>query len=60
MAAHNQKPWWELEGDAPPHNAPVEAERERLRSELARAWRSHLGPRDGAPVQTNVPPRPAS
>ena len=42
MASHDQKPWWERPGTPPPHNEPVEAERERLRSELARAWRWHL------------------
>jgi hypothetical protein len=45
MASHTPKPWWELEGKRPPYDRPVEAEREHLRSELARAWRS-VGPRD--------------
>jgi len=60
MPNHNVTPWWELEGKSPPHSGPVEAERERLRSELARAWRSHLGQRDGHPVRTNAAPPRAS
>jgi len=55
MAAHNQKPWWELEGKSP-HDGPVDAERERLRSELARAWRSHLAHSDGDSPQTSSSP----
>jgi hypothetical protein len=55
MAAHKQTPWWELESKLP-HNGPVDAERERLRSELARAWRSHLANLDGDPSQTLGPP----
>jgi hypothetical protein len=46
MSSHNQKPWWELEGKLPSHQGPVDAERERLRSELARAWRSELTPHE--------------
>jgi hypothetical protein len=44
MELNHDKPWWELDGKLPPHDKPVDAERERLRSELARAWRWHLNP----------------
>jgi hypothetical protein len=47
MASHNQKPWWELEGKLPPYDAPLDSEREHLRSELARAHRSYLTQGDG-------------
>jgi hypothetical protein len=60
MQSDSQKPWWELEGKLPPHQEPVDAERERLRSELARAWRSYLTPRDSVVVQPGVPGSRAS
>ncbi|HWF36773.1 MAG TPA: hypothetical protein VG295_15435 [Solirubrobacteraceae bacterium] len=55
MASHNQTPWWELEAKRPPHDAPVDAERERLRSELARAWRSYLNERESHPPGVPYP-----
>jgi hypothetical protein len=54
MASQNHKPWWELEGKLPPHDKPVDAERERLRSELARAWRSHLNTLESCPSQPSA------
>jgi hypothetical protein len=54
MASQDHKPWWELEGKLPPHDKPVDAERERLRSELARAWRSHLNQLDSYPPQPST------
>jgi hypothetical protein len=57
MASSNQKPWWELEGKLPPYDAPVDSEREHLRSELARAWRSHNAERDGNIGDPATPPR---
>jgi hypothetical protein len=59
MAAQNQKPWWELEGKLH-HDGPLDAERERLRSELARAWRWHLGARAGEAPRTSSPSRRAA
>jgi hypothetical protein len=52
MSGQNDKPWWELEGKLPPHDEPVDAEREHLRSELARAWRFYLDQDTGASAQT--------
>ncbi|HEY5316912.1 MAG TPA: hypothetical protein VIJ20_02955 [Solirubrobacteraceae bacterium] len=55
MTSQDHKPWWELEGKAAPHDEPIEAERERLRSELARAWRSHLDHRESCPPHRSAP-----
>ncbi|MDQ6804359.1 MAG: hypothetical protein M3065_05210 [Actinomycetota bacterium] len=55
MAVHNQTPWWELDAKLSPSPAPLDAERERLRSELARAWRSYLDEREVHPPGVPYP-----
>jgi hypothetical protein len=39
MSPHQHKPWWELPAAPPPYDDALDAEREHLRAELARAWR---------------------
>jgi hypothetical protein len=56
VATYDEKPWWELEGKPPPHQAQFETEAERLRRERARAWREHLEERDHRRQRTSVPP----
>jgi hypothetical protein len=55
MASNDQTPWWEIERERPPHQGTVDAEREHLRSELARAWRSYLSERDVHPPGVPYP-----
>ena len=56
VATHEEKPWWELEGKPPPHEARFEAEAERLRGERAKAWRERLEERDRQRTRTSLPP----
>ncbi|HWF75318.1 MAG TPA: hypothetical protein VG186_18370 [Solirubrobacteraceae bacterium] len=55
MTLNNQTPWWELEAKVASLRAPVDIERERLRSELARAWRSYLSERETHPPGVPYP-----
>jgi hypothetical protein len=47
-SARSGKPWWEQRPKAP-GDGEFEAERERLRAELARAWRALATPAERAP-----------
>lgn len=55
MATPETTPWWELPGRQPTQEGH-EAERERLRAELARAWRARLHERDQRRAQMSVTP----
>jgi len=56
MATYDEKPWWELEGKPPPHEAQFEAEAERLRRERATSWRERLEHRERQRGRSSVPP----
>jgi hypothetical protein len=56
VPTYDEKPWWELEGKPPPHDARFETEAERLRRERARAWRERLDQREQRRARTSVPP----
>jgi hypothetical protein len=56
MPTHDEKPWWELEGEAPPHDAAFEAEREYRREQRALSWQERLEERDRRRARTSVPP----
>jgi hypothetical protein len=56
VATHDEKPWWELEGKAPPHDEQFEAEAERLRGERAHAYRQRLEQREQRRAHSSVPP----
>jgi hypothetical protein len=60
MATHEEKPWWELEGKPPPHDAPLEAERERLRRGRVISFRDRLEERERRRARTSIPPPPQS
>ena len=59
VATHEEKPWWELEGRPPPHDAQFEAEAERPRQERTRTWRDRADERERRRSRTSVPPPPA-
>jgi hypothetical protein len=56
VATHQEKPWWELAGQPPPHEAQFEAEEERLRLHRAISFRERLDERERRRAQTSVPP----
>jgi hypothetical protein len=56
VATHEEKPWWELEGKPPPHNARFEAEAERLRQDRARRRVLQLEERERQRARDSVPP----
>ena len=56
MPTYEEKPWWELEGKPPPHEAQFEAEHERLRQERIRGRRERLDERERRRARTTVPP----
>lgn len=56
MPTHEDKPWWELEGKPPPHDARFEAERERLRAARAQAAAERAQAQDRRRARTSVPP----
>jgi hypothetical protein len=56
MATHEEKPWWELAGEPPPHEARFDEDRERLRAERARNWRAGVDERERRRARTSVPP----
>ena len=56
MASYDEKPWWELEGKPPPHEAQFEAEAERLKRERSEAYSERLQERERRRSRTSIPP----